>query len=123
MSWKASKRRPARSVNCLTVPMPENWWSKLDLNPLKKGPNMQPSEAIQVDSLFSVKGKIALVTGGSRGIGLMIARGFVESGAKVYISSRKKEVCDEVAKELSTVGECHSIPADLSTLAGCQHLA
>jgi len=84
---------------------------------------MQPNESVHVDSLFSVKGKIALVTGGSRGIGLMIARGFVESGAKVYISSRKKDVCDAVAKELSTVGECHSIPADLSTLAGCQHLA
>jgi NAD(P)-dependent dehydrogenase (short-subunit alcohol dehydrogenase family) len=84
---------------------------------------MQPSEAIDVASLFSVKGKVALVTGGSRGIGLMIARGFVESGARVYISSRKKDVCDAVAKELSSVGECLSIPADLSTLEGCQHLA
>lgn len=73
--------------------------------------------------LFSIDGKTALVTGGSRGIGLMIARGFVEAGAKVYISSRKAEVCDEVAAELSKVGECVSIPADLSTEAECQRLA
>ena len=73
--------------------------------------------------LFSIDGKTALVTGGSRGIGLMIARGFVEAGAKVYISSRKAEVCDEVASELSKVGECVSIPADLSTEAECQRLA
>ena len=55
--------------------------------------------------LFDISGKTALVTGGSRGIGLMIARGFVEAGAKVYISSRKAEVCDEVAAELSKVGD------------------
>ena len=51
-------------------------------------------------NLFSVAGKVALVTGGSRGIGLMIESGFVENGATVYISSRKKEVCDEVAPHL-----------------------
>ena len=45
--------------------------------------------------LFDLTGKIAVVTGGSRGIGLMIARGYVEAGATVYISSRKTEVCDE----------------------------
>jgi NAD(P)-dependent dehydrogenase (short-subunit alcohol dehydrogenase family) len=84
---------------------------------------MQPSDSIQVDSLFSVRGKIALVTGGSRGIGLMIARGFLESGAKVYISSRKKEVCDSVAAELSKAGECISIPADISNYEGCEQLA
>jgi NAD(P)-dependent dehydrogenase (short-subunit alcohol dehydrogenase family) len=84
---------------------------------------MDPHEAIHVESLFSVKGKIALITGGSRGIGLMIARGFLESGAKVYISSRKKDVCDSVARELSKVGECISVPADVSTLEGCRHLA
>ena len=61
------------------------------------------SHAIDVQDLFSIKGKVALVTGGSRGIGLMIARGFVEAGAKVYISSRKKEVCDQVADELSAI--------------------
>lgn len=76
-----------------------------------------------VDDLFSVQGKTALVTGGSRGIGLMIARGFVEAGARVYISSRKADVCDEVATELSKVGECVSLPADLSTEAACRGLA
>ena len=84
---------------------------------------MQPSDSIGVDSLFSIRGKIALVTGGSRGIGLMIARGFLESGAKVYISSRKKEVCDNVAAELSKVGECISVPADISKYEGCEQLA
>ncbi|MGE0132449.1 MAG: SDR family oxidoreductase [Blastocatellales bacterium] len=80
-------------------------------------------QAINVSDLFSIAGKVALVTGGSRGIGLMIARGYIEAGAKVYISSRKKEVCDETARKLSEIGECVSIPADLSTVAGCLHLA
>jgi NAD(P)-dependent dehydrogenase (short-subunit alcohol dehydrogenase family) len=74
------------------------------------------------EDLFSIEGKVAVVTGGSRGIGLMIARGFVEAGAKVYISSRKEEVCDEVARELSKSGTCVSAPADLSTLAGVNEL-
>lgn len=76
-----------------------------------------------ITDLFSIEGKTAVVTGGSRGIGLMIARGFVEAGAKVYISSRKKEVCDEVAEELSNSGECISAPADLSTEDGAIQLA
>jgi NAD(P)-dependent dehydrogenase (short-subunit alcohol dehydrogenase family) len=84
---------------------------------------MQPEEAIHVQDLFSIKGKVAVVTGGSRGIGLMIARGFLEAGAKVYISSRKKAVCDETARQLSVVGECISLPADVSTAAGCAALA
>lgn len=69
-------------------------------------------------NLFDVTGKVVLVTGGSRGIGRMIAQGFVENGATVYISSRKSAVCDEAAKELSAFGVCHSLPADLSTSAG-----
>jgi NAD(P)-dependent dehydrogenase (short-subunit alcohol dehydrogenase family) len=73
--------------------------------------------------LFSIAGKTAVVTGGSRGIGLMIARGFVEAGAKVYISSRKADVCEQVAAELSEVGECIALPADLSTEAECRRLA
>ena len=76
------------------------------------------SEAIDVSSLFSIAGKTALVTGGSRGIGLMIARGYVEAGVKVYISSRKAEVCDAVAKELSAIGSCVSVPADIGTAEG-----
>src|SRR6185503_11678915 len=53
----------------------------------------------------------------------MIARGYVEAGAKVYITARKQTACDETARQLSEIGECISIPADLSTVAGCQHLA
>jgi NAD(P)-dependent dehydrogenase (short-subunit alcohol dehydrogenase family) len=71
-----------------------------------------------VKNLFSVQGKVALVTGGSRGIGHMIARGYVENGAKVYITARKAEACDAAAKELRAYGECISIPADVSSTAG-----
>jgi len=72
--------------------------------------------------LFSIEGKTAVVTGGSRGIGKMIATGFVEAGAKVYIASRKLDVCEEVAAELSKIGECIPFQADLSTEPGCQAL-
>jgi len=74
-------------------------------------------------NLFSVEGKVALVTGGSRGIGLMIARGFVENGAKVYVASRKASECEKVAQELSAHGECHGIAADLGTQDGAKQLA
>ena len=73
--------------------------------------------------LFSIAGKTTLVTGGGRGIGRMIAGGFVDAGAKTYISSRNTEVCVAVAAELSEVGECIALPADLSTEAGCRELA
>ncbi len=73
--------------------------------------------------LFNVDGKIALVTGGSRGIGLMIAQGFVENGVKTYISSRKQKVCDEVAAELSKSGTCISLPFDLGSMEGVEGLA
>lgn len=76
-----------------------------------------------IENLFSLKGRVALVTGGSRGIGKMIARGFLESGAKVYISSRKADACDAAAGELSAFGPCIPLPQDVSTVAGCQALA
>jgi NAD(P)-dependent dehydrogenase (short-subunit alcohol dehydrogenase family) len=76
-----------------------------------------------MSSLFDVSGKSVLVTGGSRGIGLMIAEGFVDAGARVYISSRKAEVCDEVAARLSEKGTCVSLPADLSSEDECRRLA
>ena len=75
--------------------------------------------------LFSVAGKVAVVTGGSRGIGEMIAAGYLANGAKVYITSRKAEVCDATAKRLSEQfgGECISLPADMSNLAGIEAFA
>jgi 2-deoxy-D-gluconate 3-dehydrogenase len=74
--------------------------------------------------LFSLEGRTALVTGGSRGIGKMIAAGFIERGAKVYISSRKAADCDATAQELSQGGgTCISLPQDLSTVEGCRALA
>ncbi len=79
-------------------------------------------QSIQVANLFSLSGKTALITGGSSGIGLMIAQGFLEAGASVYISSRKKDVCDRVAEELSVIGPCVAIPADISTEQGRKKL-
>lgn len=72
--------------------------------------------------LFSLKGRTALITGGSRGIGRMIAEGFLAQGARVYISARKAAACDQTAKELSAFGHCVSLPADVSTVEGAQAL-
>ena len=74
-------------------------------------------------NLFDVSGKVALVTGGSRGIGEMIAEGYVANGVKTYISARKADACDATAARLSELGECISIPGDLSTMEGIQALA
>jgi NAD(P)-dependent dehydrogenase (short-subunit alcohol dehydrogenase family) len=79
--------------------------------------------SLKINSLFSVEGKVALVTGGSRGIGEMIARAYVENGAKVYISSRKAEVCDALAHEMSAHGTCISLPADVSQMSELERLA
>ena len=71
--------------------------------------------------LFSLQGRVALITGGSRGIGKMIAAGFIEQGAKVYISSRKAPACLETAEELGP--NCIALPQDVSTLDGVKALA
>ena len=71
-----------------------------------------------MSKLFSLDGRTALITGGSRGIGKMIAAGFLQQGAKVYISARKAAACDATAAELGKLGTCISLPADVSTPAG-----
>jgi NAD(P)-dependent dehydrogenase (short-subunit alcohol dehydrogenase family) len=76
-----------------------------------------------VSELFSIAGKTAVITGGSRGIGRMIATGFVEAGARVYITSRKAEACAETAATLSELGECVALPADLGRESECRRLA
>jgi NAD(P)-dependent dehydrogenase (short-subunit alcohol dehydrogenase family) len=76
-----------------------------------------------MSDLFSLQGRVALVTGGSRGIGRMIAAGFLKQGARVYITARKAAACDATAAELAPLGECISMPGDVSTVAGAQALA
>ena len=75
------------------------------------------------ERLFGVRDKVALVTGGSRGIGLMIAEGLVRAGARVYITSRKADACAEAEERLSEHGHCVAIPGDLRDVAGCEALA
>lgn len=79
---------------------------------------MSNTQAIQIGNLFSIHGKSALVTGGSRGIGQMIAHAFVANGATVYISARKAEACQQTADELAKIGHCEAIAGDLSTDEG-----
>ena len=76
-----------------------------------------------MSDLFSVSGKVAVVTGGSSGIGLMIARGLVKHGVKTYIVARNADKCATTAAELSESGECYALPGDLSTLDGIQAVA
>ena len=71
-----------------------------------------------INELFSVRGKTAIVTGGSRGIGRMIAEGYVQNGVKTYITARKSGACIATAEQLAEQGECIAIPADLSTKDG-----
>ncbi len=76
-----------------------------------------------MSDLFSLGGRVALITGGSRGIGRMIAKGFLQHGAKVYISARKAAACMETARELSALGTCVALPFDVSTVEGAHALA
>lgn len=78
---------------------------------------------MKIEDLFSVKGKLAVITGGSRGIGEMIARAYIENGARVIITARNAAVCDGLAAELSKIGECTSIPADLSKMDEIERFA
>ena len=73
--------------------------------------------------LFGLDGKTALVTGGTRGIGMMIARGLLQAGATVVISSRKAEACEQAVAALSAFGEVRAVPADLSRHEECKRLA
>ncbi|HEY2507543.1 MAG TPA: SDR family oxidoreductase [Streptosporangiaceae bacterium] len=82
----------------------------------------EPSESRVPGDLFAVAGKVAVVTGGSRGIGAMIAEGLVRAGCRVYITARKKDACDAKAAQLSAFGECVSVPLDLAAPGGVDEL-
>mmetsp|Transcript_12469 Transcript_12469/g.23143 ORF Transcript_12469/g.23143 Transcript_12469/m.23143 type:complete len:294 (-) Transcript_12469:129-1010(-) len=86
--------------------------------------------ALTAKDLFSLRGKVALVSGGSKGIGLMMAKGLVSNGAKVYICARKADVCEAAVKELNTLatasnsgGAAVSLPGDLSSIEGVTKVA
>ena len=76
-----------------------------------------------MNDLFSLQGRVALVTGGSRGIGRMIATGFLHHGARVYITARKAAACEATARELSALGTCIALPTDISGVEACKALA
>jgi NAD(P)-dependent dehydrogenase (short-subunit alcohol dehydrogenase family) len=76
-----------------------------------------------ISRLFSLSGKTAIVTGGTSGIGHMIASAFVQAGAKTYVTSRKADACEKTAMELSKLGECIALPGDVGTQEGCIAIA
>lgn len=78
---------------------------------------------MDTSQLFSLKGRTALVTGGSRGIGRMIAAGLLAQGARVFISSRKAQACEKTARELGAIGPCTPLAQDVSTVEGARALA
>lgn len=76
-----------------------------------------------IENLFSLEGKICVVTGGSRGLGEFIARAFLEAGAKrVYITARKAEACLSAAEEMCKIGDCVAVPGDVASKEGITHL-
>lgn len=84
----------------------------------------QPNQKlIMIENLFSVKGKIILVTGGAKGLGAMMTQALVEGGAKVYISSRSVATCAAFAEEMSKIGQCIALPMDLSNVENIRKLA
>jgi len=80
------------------------------------------ANSLDIQRLFNLEGKVALVTGGSRGIGYMISQGLLQAGARVYISARKAEACQAAAADLSQYGECIALPADVASQEGRQAL-
>ena len=76
------------------------------------------SSPLALANLFGLSGKVAVVTGGSRGIGFMIASGLVANGVRTYITARTADACDAAAAELSEHGDCISLPADIATAEG-----
>ena len=88
-----------------------------------EGTHMANGQFATHNGLFELTGKRALVTGGTRGIGMMMARGLLQAGARVVVSSRKADVCAQAQQLLSEFGDVRAIPADLSRHDECRRLA